>query len=455
MVDLPLPTSLAAPTSATLTPAEIVETRAASLNRLSILLRLAEGAWALAVYEDPSIREQIIDALQTAIAPVPVLSVSMHDQVPDLVALLRQLPKQEPAAAVMVHTIGSQLDEFGRRIDIQRESLARYPQRLVVWVTSYEQHTLVEVSPNFISRLSGVYYFPGTTRVAASTAQPSSQTARLLPGELNWLPARRRARMPVRDEQDRVQLITYVEQRIHDLLALPRPNLESVGDAWYDLADLFEEGTPRRWAEAEAAYAEGARFYQQAGCSLAEAEARFRAGDAAMRSYQSGPALEHLKQALSVYRVLEDTPARTPDAIAGEANVLKAQGDVLYFLKQTTEALAKYEAALGLFRAVGARLGEANASLAIGDYYRRSRSFSQALEYYHNARSICAEIHDQYSLGRVLYRLGDWHSDQAHVSDAATAYRDAIDCWNAIGCNELATQIIAPRMNRLGNHPLA
>ena len=51
----------------------------------------------------------------------------------------------------------------------------------------------------------------------------------------------------------------------------------------------------------------------------------------------------------------------------GEANVLKAQGDVLAFQKRNDEALAKYEAALGLFRAVGARLGEANVLKAQGD----------------------------------------------------------------------------------------
>jgi hypothetical protein len=74
--------------------------------------------------------------------------------------------------------------------------------------------------------------------------------------------------------------------------------------------------------------------------------------------------------------------------------------------------VTKLCAALGLFRAVGDRLGEANVTLALGDYYRRSSGFVQALAYYEIARRIYSEIQDQYSLGRVLYRLGDWHSDQ-------------------------------------------
>ena len=39
--------------------------------------------------------------------------------------------------------------------------------------------------------------------------------------------------------------------------------------------------------------------------------------------------------------------------------MLKAQGDVLAFLKRNDEALGRYEAALGLYRAVGARLAAA------------------------------------------------------------------------------------------------
>ncbi|MEZ4676025.1 MAG: hypothetical protein R2932_17505 [Caldilineaceae bacterium] len=39
---------------------------------------------------------------------------------------------------------------------------------------------------------------------------------------------------------------------------------------------------------------------------------------------------------------------------------------MLAFLDERTEALARYEEALGLFRAVGARLGEANVLKAQG-----------------------------------------------------------------------------------------
>ncbi|MDZ8237974.1 MAG: tetratricopeptide repeat protein [Nostoc sp. ChiQUE01a] len=44
----------------------------------------------------------------------------------------------------------------------------------------------------------------------------------------------------------------------------------------------------------------------------------------------------------------------------GEANTLKAIGDVLQFLKRSEEALQRYESALQFYRDIGDRLGEAN-----------------------------------------------------------------------------------------------
>ena len=56
-----------------------------------------------------------------------------------------------------------------------------------------------------------------------------------------------------------------------------------------------------------------------------------------------------------------------PSAPLGEANALKAIGDVQQFRKETNAALASYQHALDLFKSVGERLGEANALKAIGD----------------------------------------------------------------------------------------
>src|SRR5436309_11027476 len=64
---------------------------ASAFKRLSILLRLAEGAWALAVYEDAAVQRAITVRLRDALAPLPVLEISLLGTTPDPLALLRRL----------------------------------------------------------------------------------------------------------------------------------------------------------------------------------------------------------------------------------------------------------------------------------------------------------------------------------------------------------------------------
>jgi hypothetical protein len=42
------------------------------IERLIVLLRLVEGAWALARFEDGAVRQQVIGELRAALAPLPV-----------------------------------------------------------------------------------------------------------------------------------------------------------------------------------------------------------------------------------------------------------------------------------------------------------------------------------------------------------------------------------------------
>ncbi|MEH2254767.1 tetratricopeptide repeat protein, partial [Nostoc sp.] len=91
----------------------------------------------------------------------------------------------------------------------------------------------------------------------------------------------------------------------------------------------------------------------------AKAEVYFWAGKAKFRVYQATEALERYEAALAFYREIGDR--------LGEANTLKAIGDVLQFLDRRSEALERYEAALAFYRDTGSRLGEANTLIAIGD----------------------------------------------------------------------------------------
>ena len=108
----------------------------------------------------------------------------------------------------------------------------------------------------------------------------------------------------------------------------------------------------------------------------------------------------------------------------GEANVLKAQGDVLYFLKQTEEALARYDQALGLFRTVGARLGEANVLSALArDALGKDRD--RAIQLLGQAKSLRQEIGDIYSLAVDLGNFGAALLQNGFAEDAVLYLSEA------------------------------
>ena len=318
---------------------------------------------------------------------------------------MRELKHEHPAPVVALFDIGGRLEEFCGFLDIQRDSLARYPHRLLIWVNPHERNVLAAHAPNFVLRLSGVFYFPDTesaTAVSVAANGLRAQSTTILSSS-----TRRRAYVAIKGGQMRSALVDYYLQRIkesalcrdHILISSATPGMTWPGS--------YATDAPGRLGEAEAAYAEAARTYAHAGNSLAEAEARYQAGLASSAFYALEAAQDHLHAALSLYALLADSPSRTQDAIMGEANVLKAQGDVLYFLKETQAALAKYEAALGLFRAVGDRLGEANVLKAQGDVLAFMDERQAALAKYEAALGLFRAVGYRLGEANVLKAQGD------------------------------------------------
>ncbi|TVQ12331.1 MAG: hypothetical protein EA368_04175 [Leptolyngbya sp. DLM2.Bin27] len=109
------------------------------------------------------------------------------------------------------------------------------------------------------------------------------------------------------------------------------------------------------------------------------------------------------------------------------ANTLKAQGDVLQFLKQSREALANYEQALTIYREVGDRLGEANAVQGVGSLQDDPQ---QAMGYFLQAQEIFGAIGDRYSQGRNLLMF--IVQAQVQLNDLTRAHQ-SLDEATAIG----------------------
>ena len=105
------------PSSATLSPAEVLETRASSLRRLATLLRLARGAWALAVYESGEVQRLMVAELRRAVAPLPVVEVSLARETPDPLRIVRRVDPDGDAPIVSFHAIGHELAELAGFLD--------------------------------------------------------------------------------------------------------------------------------------------------------------------------------------------------------------------------------------------------------------------------------------------------------------------------------------------------
>lgn len=113
--------------------------------------------------------------------------------------------------------------------------------------------------------------------------------------------------------------------------------------------------------------------------------------------------------------------------ILGEADVLQAQGDVLYFLKRTPEALEKYDAALSLFRTVGARLGEANVLFALGRAALASDEADRGLALLEQTRQLYETVGDRAGQSNVAIALARHAAARGDLQAAIEYMQPAVD----------------------------
>ncbi|MGD1905960.1 MAG: tetratricopeptide repeat protein [Leptolyngbyaceae cyanobacterium] len=86
-------------------------------------------------------------------------------------------------------------------------------------------------------------------------------------------------------------------------------------------------------------------------------------------------------------------------------DTLKAIGDVLQFLDQRSEALERYDEALGIYRDVGDRLGEANTLQAIGLSMQRTGRHQEAERHLDEALNLYQQIGARWGAANTLQAL--------------------------------------------------
>ncbi len=151
-------------------------------------------------------------------------------------------------------------------------------------------------------------------------------------------------------------------------------------------------------------------------------------------------------QALPMWRQLDDK--------RGEANVMKATGDVLAFLKRNDEALAHYAEALTLFRAVGARLGEANVMKATGFMYLDEGKGEEGLKAVNSALALYQAVGDRVGISNTLWMLGERIANAGHLAEAEPLLAEAVELGQAFAPGHPVTEwragVLAQVRARLG-----
>jgi len=127
------------------------------------------------------------------------------------------------------------------------------------------------------------------------------------------------------------------------------------------------------------------------------------------------------------------TTAAQKGYVPGQANTLKALGDLMVRLAELSQARGYYDQALPLYDQIGDRLGQANTLQALGDLMVRLAELSQARGYYDQALPLYDQIGDRLGQANTLKALGDLMVRLAELSQARGYYDQALPLYDQIG----------------------
>lgn len=136
------------------------------------------------------------------------------------------------------------------------------------------------------------------------------------------------------------------------------------------------------------------------------------------------------------YRPLLETALSAAQQIGypqGQANTLRALGDLVARENDLVAAHEAYGQALPIYETIGDQLGQANTLQSIGDLAVREAELASAREAYKRAHSIYEVIGDWLGQANVLFELGNVSLRETDLVAAREAYRQALHIFNSIG----------------------
>ncbi|MFI5897836.1 tetratricopeptide repeat protein [Actinoplanes sp. NPDC051513] len=164
---------------------------------------------------------------------------------------------------------------------------------------------------------------------------------------------------------------------------------------------------------------------RHSGDLAGQAHAMADLGIAHMRLGRYGPAAEHFRQALDLFRQTDD-PAGRARALINLGFAVEQSGDY-------RTATDHYRQALGLHRQAGDRTGEARALNSLGNVEGRAGSYQAATDHYAQALVLAGQIGDRAGEAYALNGLGEVSVWACRYGDAGDHYAQALTRYRELG----------------------
>ena len=111
----------------------------------------------------------------------------------------------------------------------------------------------------------------------------------------------------------------------------------------------------------------------------------------------------------------------------GQANTLKALGDLSRRRDALSEALTYYERALTLYEAIDERLGQANTLMSLGDLSAEQKNYDDAAAYYEQALVLYRSIGDRVGLMNTLMNQARMAHTQGQFDIAIQLFLEVLE----------------------------
>jgi tetratricopeptide (TPR) repeat protein len=369
-------------------------------RKLIVSLEASQGILNLliAVCDDRNLRERLIQQYENELKAEGFISyrvrVQTHD--PSLTYALEKLVESEshlqqkkPAVitvlgadellSVRLDTPKSEQERFFGYLQWTREALRQFTFPVVLWVSDAVVTRLAQKAPDFWSWRGGVFWFARESSPVEIQHIANSNinyvTSKTVTKEVGGLPL-----------EEILRLIDNIEAQGKDSPLLSTL-YDSLGQAYQQRYDNYEN---RKLAIG--AYEKAIALQTKLNLKADLASSWENLGNLYFEIRDNVKSADNCyRKSLEIYQEIGDKN--------GEANTLKAIGDVLQFLKRSDEALSRYEQALSFYREIGARLGEANVLQELG---KLEDDLKQSLEYIQQAQNLYQQVGDVYSQSRNL-----------------------------------------------------